>query len=65
MEEEMNKEEQEVDVEVMEVSLLDEEIEELITKLQLLRETKEPIHFDVDDENELVIHYDEGEEDNE
>ena len=36
-------EEQEIDVDVMEFSLMEEEIDELIAKLQLLKETKEPI----------------------
>ena len=52
-------EEQEIDVDVMEFSLMEEEIGELIAKLQLLKETKEPIHFDIDDENEFVISYEE------
>ncbi|MFH1917880.1 MAG: hypothetical protein ABIJ14_02130 [Nanoarchaeota archaeon] len=63
MEENINNEEQETeekDVEVMEFSLMDEEIEELIAKLQLLKGTKEPIQFEVDDENELLINYEES-----
>ncbi len=56
-------EEQERDVEVLEFSLIDEEIEELITKLQLLQETKEHISFDVDEENELLIHYEKKDDD--
>ncbi|MBU2562437.1 MAG: hypothetical protein KKF68_02130 [Nanoarchaeota archaeon] len=51
-------EEIETDVEVLEISLNDLEIEELITKLQLLKESKEPVQFEIDSENELVIHYD-------
>ena len=54
-----DKNDEEVETEVMEFSLIDEEIDELIAKLQLLKESKESINFDVDDENELVIHYDE------
>jgi len=38
MEEEMNNSEQEIDVEVMEFSLNDDEIDELVAKLQLLKE---------------------------
>ncbi|MBU2052852.1 MAG: hypothetical protein KJ721_01260, partial [Nanoarchaeota archaeon] len=54
------EETEEKDVEVMEFSLMDEEIEELIAKLQLLKGTKEPIQFEVDDENELLINYEES-----
>ena len=56
-----NNEEQEQDVEVLEFSLINEEIDELVAKLQLLKESKEPIEFEVDDENSLLIHHDEGE----
>lgn len=60
MEEDLNKE---GDVEVMEFALCDDEIDELIMKLQLLKEEKEKIYFDIDEKNELVIHYDnQGEE---
>jgi len=61
MEEEMN---QENDVDVMEFELCDEEIDELIAKLHLLKETKSSINFEVDDENELLINYG-GEQENE
>jgi len=55
--------EEEKDVEVMEFELNEEEIDELITKLQLLKETKEQINFDIDDENSFLINYiEEGEE---
>jgi len=53
---------EDVETEVMEFSLIEEEIDELIAKLQLLKESKESISFDIDDENELVIHYDSGED---
>tara|TARA_Y100000294_G_C8267140_1_gene221282 strand:- start:69 stop:263 length:195 start_codon:yes stop_codon:yes gene_type:complete len=49
--------EEEKDVEVMEFELNEEEIDELITKLQLLKETKEQINFDIDDENSFLINY--------
>jgi hypothetical protein len=68
MEEKMNEEEinqemnQEKDVEVMEFELCDEEIDELIAKLHLLKETKSSINFEVDDENEFLITYGEGDE---
>ena len=55
--------EEEKDVEVMEFELNEEEINELIAKLQLLKETKEQINFDIDDENSFLINYiEEGEE---
>ena len=54
--------EEEKDVEVMEFELGEEEIDEVITKLQLLKETKEQINFDIDDENSFLINYSEGEE---
>ena len=56
-----DSEDEEVETEVMEFSLIEEEIDELIAKLQLLKESKESVSFDVDDENEFVIHYDSGE----
>ena len=56
------QENEEKDVEILEFSLVEEEIDELITKLQLLKETKEKINFDVDDENELIINYENSEE---
>lgn len=62
MEENINNQEIEKNVEVLEFSLIDEEIDELIAKLQLLKETKEQINFEIDDENEFVIHHDEEEE---
>ena len=55
--------EEEKDVEVMEFELDEKEIDELIAKLQLLKETKEQINFDIDDENSFLINYiEEGEE---
>jgi hypothetical protein len=64
MEEEMNNQnsEQEVDVEVMEFSLDGDEIDELVAKLQLLKATKEPFSFQVDDENEFQISFEEDSE---
>ncbi len=50
----------ESDVEVFEFNLIIEEIDELIAKLELLKETKESFSFDVDDENELLINFDKG-----
>lgn len=51
-----------VDVEVWEFSLDSEEIDELIGKLKDLREKKESVSFDVDEDNELLIHYEENED---
>ncbi|HIE15078.1 TPA: hypothetical protein EYP70_07385 [Candidatus Bathyarchaeota archaeon] len=62
MEEDFSEQEVERDVEVTEISLSDDEIEEWITKLQLLRESKEPISLEIDDENELAVNYEEDAE---
>ncbi len=53
--------EEEIDVEVMEFELNEEEINELIAKLQLLKETKEQISFDIDDKNSFLINFSEEE----
>ena len=54
-------EEEMVDVDVWEFSLDREEIDELIEELKKLKETKSSINFDIDDTNELLIHYEEEE----
>ena len=56
--------EQDTEVEVIEVSFEEEEINEWIKKLEELRERKEGhINLEIDDENELLINYEkEGEE---
>ena len=58
--------EEEKEVDLMEFSLDKDEIDEFILKLQLLKEEQGSISFDVDDDNEFLIHYekeaDEGEE---
>ena len=46
----------------MEFSLDKDEIEELILRLQLLKEEKGSVSFEIDDENELLIHYEKEEE---
>ena len=56
-----NKEEIERDVELMEFALNDEDINELIEKLQKLKETQTSFHFEVDDENEFLVHYEKNE----
>ena len=69
MEEEFNQsgqsEEVEQDVEVTEIALNDIEIEEWITKLQLLKESKEHVHLEIDDETELLVNYDSNSEEEE
>jgi len=45
------------EVDLMEFSLDKDEIDEFILKLQLLKEEKGSISFDVDDDNEFLIHY--------
>lgn len=57
--------EDEVDVEVLEFSLGEEDINELIEKLETLRETKLPVEFDIDEENQIIINYDEEGDENE
>lgn len=53
----MPQDEEGTEVEVMEFSLYEEEIDELIEKLQELKQTKESIDFDIDEENALKIDY--------
>jgi len=55
MVEENNEEEHEV--EVIEVELNNEEINELITKLNELKENKDSVDFDLSDDIELIIHH--------
>lgn len=52
---------EEAEVEVMEISLDEEEINEWVGKLEELRETKKQIQIEIDDENELIINYGENE----
>jgi hypothetical protein len=53
---------EERDVEIFEFGLDGEEIDELIEKLEILKKSKASVTFDIDEENEFIIHYDEGEE---
>tara|TARA_Y100000034_G_C6882519_1_gene404617 strand:- start:89 stop:277 length:189 start_codon:yes stop_codon:yes gene_type:complete len=62
MEEEINQEEEMEEVEVWEFSLDNEEIDELISSLQKLKENKGNFSFDIDEENELLVHHDEEEQ---
>ena len=45
------------DVEILEFSLSEEEINELIEKLDNLKQTKTEVSFEVDEENEFLIKY--------
>lgn len=67
MTEEINQdnEEETCEVDVTEVSLDEEEINELIKKLQELKQTKKEIIFDLDAVNELLIKFEEDSEDEE
>ncbi|MBU0958655.1 MAG: hypothetical protein KKB31_01790 [Nanoarchaeota archaeon] len=47
------------EVEVWEFALDGEDIDELISKLNELKKTKKSLEFEIDSENELLIHYDE------
>jgi len=60
-----NGEEEMNEVELWEFALDEVEIDELIGKLQELKQTKKQVTFDVDETNELVIHYQEEEDDDE
>ena len=50
------------EVEVFEFSLNEDEINELIVKLVELKQMKTEIDFEVDDDNDLLIHYEDDEE---
>lgn len=52
---------EESNVDILEFSLNDEEIEEWIDKLNALKVAQTSISLDVDDENQLLINYDENE----
>lgn len=45
------------DVEILEFSLSEEEIDSLIEKLRTLKKTKTDFSFKVDENNEFIIHY--------
>ena len=57
----------EVDVEVTEVPMTEGDINELIEKLEELRESKGEVTYELDDENELLLKYyeDDNEEEDE
>ncbi|HEA46509.1 MAG TPA: hypothetical protein ENH99_01885 [Candidatus Pacearchaeota archaeon] len=60
--EETSEMEEEKEVEVFEFSLDEEEIDELIVKLVELKHTKKSFDFEVDDENDLLVSYEYGED---
>jgi hypothetical protein len=45
------------DIEVFDFSLSEDDIEDLMKKLKVLKKTKTTFSFQVDDKNEFVIHY--------
>jgi len=53
---------EEVEIDVLEFGLNDSDIEELITKLLELRENKQQVEFDLDDENKFIINYENDDE---
>ncbi len=59
--ENVDEETEELEEGVIELALDEEQINELIKKLQELKETKGHIHMDIDDLNELLIHHEEDE----
>jgi len=54
--------EEETEINVLEFSLGSNEIDEIIEDLKELKQSKESFVFPVDDENELLIHYEVDEE---
>ena len=57
--------ENETEVEVMEIALSEDEIDEWIVKLELLKTLKEPVVLEIDYENELQVNFYESVEDEE
>jgi len=57
--------EEDVEVEEIEFSLDEEEIEDWINELRLLKEEKTPITLNVDDETDLKINFDESKDEEE
>lgn len=56
-EEEFEEVVEEKEIEVLEFDLDEDEINELMEKLRELKETKSHFHFDIDEENHLLINY--------
>ncbi|MBS3076591.1 hypothetical protein J4481_02525 [Candidatus Pacearchaeota archaeon] len=61
----MKEYEEEVDVEVTEIFLNEDEINEWISKLEWLRENKESVQLELDGDSDLLINYEESEEEDE
>lgn len=59
-----NNEDEEKYIEVMEFSLNEEDINELIVKLVELKHTRQPFTYEVDENNELSITFDENGDEN-
>ena len=53
----MTPEENCEEIEVWEFALDDGEIDELIEKLKELKQTKKNFEFDIDEDNQLLIHH--------
>ena len=47
---------------MLEISLKDKEIDDLIIGLAHLKETRKPVHIDIDTNHQLVIHKEEKED---
>ena len=62
---EENQEELEQECNVFEFSLDEEDIDELIINLKELKQTKKSFGFDIDEENSMLVHHEESEEDTE
>jgi hypothetical protein len=56
------EEEVEREVDTIEISLDEDEINEWILKLEGLRESKDSIELELDDENDLAINFEEGQD---
>ena len=56
---------EEIEIDILEFGLNDSDIEELISKLLELRETKHQVEFDLDEENKFIINYENDEFDDE
>jgi hypothetical protein len=61
-EEDEELEEDEEEIDVFEFVFNDEEINEMIENLKQLKETKTHFHFEIDEDNELLVHHEEEEE---
>ncbi len=64
-EEDEEEVEEEKEVDVIEVSFNEDEINEWISKLEELRESKDSVQLEIDEDNDLKINYSEEKEDEE